>query len=245
MEVVLVLRQAKSWAILLSGNMVFFYHIAEAIRTRKWHIVVNYIQCSKCLCPNNIVVGWQRWSIWVMGRFVSSHSTELRCFAVAMCFLMSYLPLAAMAAMLKSAEQILQYAQLFPFFVRLDKIPSFLVLFFKCLISALRSEVDVEAGVAIFKYFSFKLHEKFTYSSHVFTAMAAAVMPNAFLSNVFDWSKRSNVIIFLESQNTFVKAKLHFMTSWPTYVFFIESSDWFKKSKLLPLYSLHQWQISL
>ena len=38
------------------------YHIAEAIRTCKlWHIVVNYIQCPKCLCPNNIVVGRQRW----------------------------------------------------------------------------------------------------------------------------------------------------------------------------------------
>ena len=36
------------------------YHIAEAIRTRKWHIVVNYIQCPKCLCPYNIVVGRQK-----------------------------------------------------------------------------------------------------------------------------------------------------------------------------------------
>ena len=36
------------------------YRIAEAIRTRKWHIVVNYIQCPKCLCPNNIVVGRQK-----------------------------------------------------------------------------------------------------------------------------------------------------------------------------------------
>ena len=37
------------------------YHFAEAIRTRKWHIAVNYIQCPKCLCPDNIVVGRQRW----------------------------------------------------------------------------------------------------------------------------------------------------------------------------------------
>ena len=136
------------------------YHIAEAIRTRKWHIVVNYIQCSKCLCPNNIVVGRQ---IWVMGQFVSLHSTELQCFAVAMCFLMSYLPL---AAMLKSAEQMLQYAQLFPFFEGLIKSQAFLYSSLNVWFLLLRSEVDVEADVAIFKYFSskpsWKIHVQLT-----------------------------------------------------------------------------------
>ena len=130
------------------------YHIAEAIKTRKWHIIVNYIQCPKRLCPNNIVVGRQ---IWVMGRFVFLHSTELRCFAVAMCFLMLYLPL---AAMLKSAEQMLQYAQLFPFFESLIKSQAFLYSSLNVWFLLLWSEVDVEADVAIFKYFSFKPSRK-------------------------------------------------------------------------------------
>ena len=137
MEVVLVLQQAKSWAILLSGNMVLtYYHIAEAIRTRKWHIVVNYIQCPKCLCPNNIVVGRQRWEIWVMGRFVSLHSTELWCFAVATAYdvFLDVVPSTSCDAKISRTNATVR--TVISFFWRFDKIPSFLVLFFKCLISA-------------------------------------------------------------------------------------------------------------
>ena len=180
--------------------------------------------------------------IWVMGRFVSLHSTELRCFAVAMCFLMSYLPL---AAMLKSAEQMLQYAQLFPFFEGLIKSQAFLYSSLNVWFLLLRSEVDVEADVAIFKYFSFNLHEKFTYSSHVFTAMAATVMPNAFLSNVLIGL---NDPMLLFSSNHKIRSWKQSSISWPHEIptsFLSRVLTGLKNPKLLLLYSLHQWQISL
>ena len=85
------------------------YHITEAIRTRKWHIVVNYIQCPKYLCPNNIVVGRQK-SIeieWWGDLFLFTPPSCDVLQSLCVSWYMSYLPL---PAMLKSAEQMLQYA---------------------------------------------------------------------------------------------------------------------------------------
>ena len=149
------------------------------------------------------------------------------------------------AIKLKSAEQMLQYAQIFPFFEGLIKSQAFWYSSLHVWFLLLRSEVDVEVDVAIFKYFSFKPSRKIHVQLTCVYGNDRRCNAKCFSIKRSDWSKRSNVIIFLQSQNTFMKAKLHFMTSWPTYVFFIKSSDWFKKSKLLLLYSLHQWQISL
>ena len=72
------------------------------------------------------------------------------------------------------------------FFWRFDKIPSFLMLFFKCLISAPSIWSRCWGGRSHFQILFFQTFTKNSRTAHmyVFTAMAAAVMPNAFLSNV-------------------------------------------------------------
>ena len=109
------------------------YHSAEAIRTRKWHIVVNYIQCPKCLCPNHIVVGRQRFSKLSDGAicFFALHRAAMLCSRYVFLDVVHSTSCNAKISRTNATIRIF-----ISFFWRFDKILSFLVLFFKCLISA-------------------------------------------------------------------------------------------------------------
>ena len=177
-----------------------------------------------------------------MGRFVSLHSAELRCFAVCMCLLMSYFPL---AAMLKSVELMLQYVWLFPFLEGLVKSHVFLHSSLNVWFLLFQSELDVEAYVAIFNYFSCWLLRKFHSIAHmgcVFTAMAAPAMPNAFLSNVLI-GLNNPMFLFLSKHKIQLWKQSFISGPYDLYIIiFMKDSDWFKKSNLLLFL---QWQISL
>ena len=165
MEVVLVLQQAK-----ILGNFTVWkhglYHIAEAIRTRKWHIVVNYIQCPKCLCPHNIVVGRQRWKKLSDGAicFFALHRAAMLCSRYV------FLPLAAMAnARISRTNATIRIviSLFFFFFWRFDKIPSFLELFFKCLISAPSIWSRCRGGRSHFQILFFQTFTKNSHTAHM------------------------------------------------------------------------------
>ena len=84
----------------------------------------------------------------------------------------------------RGCSEELHYDHPFLFFEGLIKSQAFLYSSLNVWFLLLRSEVDVEADVAIFKYFSFKLSRKIRVQLTCVYCNGRPVMPNAFLSNV-------------------------------------------------------------
>ena len=99
------------------------------------------------------------------------------------------------------------------FFWRFNKIPSFLVLFFKCLISAPSIWSRCRGGRSHFQILFFQTFTKNSRTAHMwFTAMAAAVMPNAFLSNVLI-GLNDPMLLFLSNHK--IRSWKQSSISWP------------------------------
>ena len=163
MEVVLVLRQTKSWAILLSGNMVFTTSQKPSELVNGILLSTTYnVQSVSALITSKLVDKDDRNLIDGAICFFALHRAAMLC----SCYVfLDVVPSTSCNAKISRTNATI--GTVISFFWRFDKIPSFLVLFFKCLISAPSIWSRCRGGRSYFQILFFQTFTKNSRTAHM------------------------------------------------------------------------------